>query len=119
MPIKTRYIVDFLMAACAIVLFSGCGAGSSEATAVKSHKHDTTDMSEYKDFFQLVAAGSDCNDLQWMAGHCAADPSGSWSGGAGPGFCGDAAKSCHYAVAKRNQTLGCWQDGQTPACDSL
>ena len=105
------------LASLAVVFaLSACDrSNNSDTSAVACHS-GKEGTSEYKDFYQMVAAGSDCNDLYWMADHCATDPSGSWIGNAGPGVCGDAAKSCRYAVASRNQTLGCWQTDQTPGC---
>ena len=107
-----------LFAATMALMFisSGCDPGRvTNKSTVASHYNDPG-SNEYKDFYQMVAAGADCNDLAWVAGHCETDPSGPWIGNAGSGYCGDAGKSCRFAVALRNQVLGCWQADQIPRC---
>ncbi len=98
---------------CCLNVISACSTAPTSQSETKQ-----TDLSEYKDVYQLVAAGSDCNDLQWMAAHCANDPDGSWIGGpvSNGGFCGEAGSSCNFAVASRNKELNCWQDDGALAC---
>lgn len=106
-----------------IFLFSGLLLGASAFFVGCDRNYNPMDnnlsshrLSEYKDFFEMIATGSDCNDLKWMVAHCASDPGGDWAGNVKGGFCGDTGKSCFYAVAVRNRQLACWQDDKAPSC---
>ncbi|MCX6130356.1 MAG: hypothetical protein NTX25_14995 [Proteobacteria bacterium] len=92
--------------------FFGCDIDHRPAGSTVS----THGTSQYKDVFQLIAAGADCSDLEWMTAHCVSDPEGDWAGNAKGGFCGDTEKSCNYAVATRNRQLACWQDEKVIEC---
>ncbi len=100
------------------VAATGCKhtSDSSSPSTVKSDPASDSHSKQYQDFYQMVADGAECGDLQWIENHCETDPSGPWIGSAGPGYCGDAGKSCRYAVSLRNKTLQCWPSDQAPSC---
>lgn len=113
---KMKSLLTLVASLVLLLTLGACDqAHKSNSSHVANH-NGSEGTSEYKDFYQLVTANADCNDLAWIAGHCETDPSGSWGGNAGIGVCGDAAKSCRYAVAVRNQFVGCWPLDQTPGC---
>ena len=93
-----------------------CDRPVQEGASTLAHHHHNNPTSEYKDMYQLVAAGCNCDDLNWMFQECAKAPGGVWGGGHIPGVCGEAVSSCYYAAEMRNQTLGCWSMDHSPAC---